>query len=170
MQSADSKIGTWHQPIVSSDTIGRSNRYRKIDQSDLSPISGCIQASLSLNCLKLTIPGCPCNCLPVSCSDIDFLTKILGLVLAWKSGLKVPLLPLGRSCPMKTILLSDLVRCDSPLQIIMSIWRTIIDRRGLSHPTQKIQIQAKSVPNCHYYICRGLSHPAGRATLLSDNI
>ncbi len=38
-QSADTKIGTWHQPIVSSDTIGRSNRYRKIDQSDLSPTS-----------------------------------------------------------------------------------------------------------------------------------
>ncbi len=27
-------------PIVSTDTIGRSNRYRKIDQSDLSPTSG----------------------------------------------------------------------------------------------------------------------------------
>ena len=34
------KIGTLHQPILSADTIGRSNRYRKIDQSDLSPTSG----------------------------------------------------------------------------------------------------------------------------------
>ena len=32
----------------------------------------CIQASLSLNCLKLTIPGFPHNCLPVSCGDIGF--------------------------------------------------------------------------------------------------
>ncbi len=56
------------------------------------------------------------------------LKKILGLVLAWKSGLKVPFLPFGRSCPLKTILLSDLVGCDSPL-------RTILFSRGLSHPT-----------------------------------
>jgi hypothetical protein len=58
----------------------------------------CIQASLSSNCFKLIIPGFPHNCLPVSCGDISFLKKILGLVLAWKSGLKVPLLPLGCSC------------------------------------------------------------------------
>jgi hypothetical protein len=32
--------------------------------------SSCIQASLSLNCLKLTIPGFPYNCLPVSCGDL----------------------------------------------------------------------------------------------------
>jgi hypothetical protein len=30
----------------------------------------CIQASLSLICLKLTIPGFPYNCLSVSCGDI----------------------------------------------------------------------------------------------------
>jgi hypothetical protein len=42
--------------------------------------------------------------------------KILVLVLAWKAGLKVPFLPLGRSCPLQTILLSDLVWYDSPLQ------------------------------------------------------
>jgi hypothetical protein len=35
----DTKIETWHRPIVSIDTIGRSNRYQKIDQSDLSPTS-----------------------------------------------------------------------------------------------------------------------------------
>ncbi len=33
----------------------------------------CIQASLSLNCLKLTIPGFPHNCLLASCGDIGFL-------------------------------------------------------------------------------------------------
>ncbi len=37
----------------------------------------CIQASLSLNCLKLTIPGFPHNCLPVSCGDFGF-KKISG--------------------------------------------------------------------------------------------
>jgi len=35
--------------------------------------------------------------------------KILGLVLAWKSGRKVSLLPLGPSCPLQIILLSDMV-------------------------------------------------------------
>jgi hypothetical protein len=45
-------------------------------------------------------------------------------VVAWKSGLKVPFLPLGRSCPQQTILLNDLVGCDCPLQIVMAVWRT----------------------------------------------
>jgi hypothetical protein len=75
----------------------------------------CIQALLSLYCVKLTISGFPHNCLPVSCGDIGLLKKILGLVLDWKSGLKVLFLPLGRSCPLQTILLSDLVWCYSPL-------------------------------------------------------
>jgi hypothetical protein len=35
----------------------------------------CIQASLSLNCLKLTIPGFPHNCLPVSCGEIGLLKR-----------------------------------------------------------------------------------------------
>ncbi len=63
--------------------------------------------------------------------------KILGLV---------PLLPsLGPSCPLQTILLSDLVRCDSPLQIEMAVCHnfykfqahrtTIIVSGGLQHLT-----------------------------------
>jgi hypothetical protein len=55
--------------------------------------------------------------------------------MAWKSVLKVPFLHLGSSCPLETILLSDLVRCDSPLQIVMDFWYTIIVSRGLSHLT-----------------------------------
>ncbi len=98
----------------------------------------CIKAALSLNCLKLTIPGFPHNCLPVSCGDIVFLKKILGPVLAWKSGLKVPFLLLGPSCPLQTILLSDLAGCDSPLQIVMAYWHTTLFSRGLSHSTQKV--------------------------------
>jgi hypothetical protein len=42
---------------------------------------------------------------------------------AWKSGLKAPLLPLETFSPLQTILLSDLVRCDSPLEIIMAFCR-----------------------------------------------
>jgi hypothetical protein len=48
-------------------------------------------------------------------------------VLAWKSGLKVPLLPLGPSCPLQTILLSDLVGCDNSLQMVMAVWHTFFN-------------------------------------------
>jgi hypothetical protein len=41
--------------------------------------------------------------------------------MALKSGLKVPLLPSGRYCPLQTILLSDLVGCYSLLQIVMAV-------------------------------------------------
>jgi hypothetical protein len=63
--------------------------------------------------------------------------------------------PLGRSCPLQTILLSDLAGCDSPLQIILAFWRTIIVIRELSHLTQKVWIQNKkglpllSAEGCH---------------------
>jgi hypothetical protein len=86
--------------------------------------------------------------------------------MAWKSGLKVPLLPLGPYCPLQTIFLSDLVGCNLPLQTVMAVWRNfffnmegqtaIIDSSGLSHPTQKIPIE-KSVPNCHYYLQRAVT-------------
>jgi hypothetical protein len=63
-----------------------------------------------------------------------FFEKILDLVLAWKSGLKVPFLPLVSSCPLQTILLSDLVGFDSPLQIVMAVWHTNIFSRGPVKP------------------------------------
>jgi hypothetical protein len=47
-------------------------------------------------------------------------------------------LTLGHSCPLQTILLSDLVGCDSPLQAVMAFWCTVIVSKGLSHPTQKV--------------------------------
>jgi hypothetical protein len=72
-----------------------------------------VQASLILNSLKLTMPGFPYNCLPVSSGDMGFLKKIIGLVLAWKSGLGVPLLPLGPFCPLQKILLSEVGYADS---------------------------------------------------------
>ncbi len=49
-----------------------------------------------------------------------------GQVLAWKSGLKVSLLPLGLSFTLQAILLSDLVGCESPLQIEMAVWRAFL--------------------------------------------
>jgi hypothetical protein len=117
----------------------------------------CIQASLFLNCLKLTISGFPHNCLSVSCGDIGF-KKILGLVLAWKSGLKVPFLPLGRSCPLQTILLSDLVGCDSPLQIVMAFWCNImyIVSRGCHTRPRKFE-HTKRASNCYYYLQRAVT-------------
>jgi hypothetical protein len=116
----------------------------------------CVQAPLSLNCLKLAIPGFPHNCLPVSLGALA-LKKIIGLVWAWKSGLKVPFLPLGRSFPLQNILLSDLFGCDRPLQIVMAFWGTIIVSRGLSHTTQKVWIQTKRAPSCHYYLQRAFT-------------
>ncbi len=54
------------------------------------------------------------NLLPVSFCDIGVFKNPrynIGLVL-----------PLGRSCPLQTILLSDLVGCDSPLQIVIAVF------------------------------------------------
>jgi hypothetical protein len=39
------------------------------------------------------------------------------MILALKSGPKVPLLTLVPACPQQTILMSDLVRCENPLQM-----------------------------------------------------
>jgi hypothetical protein len=78
------------------------------------------QCSLTQNGLK-QLPGFPYNFLPVSCGDIGFKKHTVGQVLAWESGHKVPLLP---SCPLQTILLSDLVGRGILLQIVMTVWCT----------------------------------------------
>jgi hypothetical protein len=39
-----------------------------------------------------------------------------------KTGYKVPLMPLGPSCPLQAVLLGDLVRVWQPMQIVMAIW------------------------------------------------
>jgi hypothetical protein len=59
-----------------------------------------VQTSLTQNFLKLILSGIPYNLFPVSCGDIGFLKRNLGQVLGGKSGLKVPLLPLG-PCPLQ---------------------------------------------------------------------
>jgi hypothetical protein len=89
----------------------------------------CVQASLSLNCFKLTIPGFPYNCLPVSCGDISFLKKILGLVLAWKSGLRL-------------------------LQLVMAIWccqqRAVTPDPESSNANKKgAKLSVLSAEGCH---------------------
>ena len=101
--------------------------------------SSCIQASLSLNCLKLTILGFLHNCLPVSCGDIGFLKKILGLVLAWKSGLKVPLL-LGPSCHLQTKSAQN--------------GHYYLHRAVTPYPASS---NLKKVRQTAFFICRGLS-------------
>ncbi len=85
-----------------------------------------VQTSFTQNCIKLTIPGFPYNLLPLSCGDTGFLQKRLGPVSPVKSGRKVSLLPLGRSCPLQTIPLSDLVGCGSPLQKGLSTFQPYI--------------------------------------------
>jgi hypothetical protein len=84
------------------------------------------------------------------------LKKILGLILAWKSILKVSFLPLGRSCPLQTILLSDLVGHDSPMQIIMAFWRTVIFSRAVTPDPESLNSNKKgaklpllSAEGCH---------------------
>ncbi len=138
-----------------------------------------VQISLTKNCLKLIIPGFfSFKPLPASCGDIGF-KKILGLVLAQKLGHKVCLLLLGHSCLLQTILLSDLIRCDSPLQIAMAIWRTflkfgacqtaIIVSSRLPHQAQQVQT-FKKVRQTSIIICSKLSHLTGWAALPSENI
>jgi hypothetical protein len=120
----------------------------------------CIQASLSRNGLKLEIPGFPPNCLPVSCGDIVFKKKILGLVLASEIRPKNAFPAFRALLPMQTFLL---IGCDSPLQIAMAFWRTLIVSR-------KFELNEKGAQLPLLHICRGLSHPTGWAALPSDNI
>jgi hypothetical protein len=65
--------------------------------------------------------------------------------LAWKSGLKVPLLLLGLSCTLKTILLGDLTGCGSLLQMSGAFLKF--------ETFQTVQVQ-KSSPKGHYYLQR----------------
>ncbi len=55
----------------------------------------------------------------------------------------MPFLPLGPSCPLQTILLSDLVGCGSPLQIVMAVCLHFFE--------------ILSAPNCHYYLQRAVT-------------
>jgi hypothetical protein len=87
--------------------------------------------------------------------------------LAWKSGLKVSLLPLESSCPLQTILLSDLVMRQAATDSMANRHAffnfkgrqtAIFVSSGLPHPTQQVQI-LKYVRLTAITICYGLSHP-----------
>ncbi len=124
-----------------------------------SPSSG-VQTVLTRYCLN--IPGFPYNLLPVCCGNTGFKKK-LGLVLACKSGLRVPLLPVRPSCPLQTILLRDLVGCDRPLQIVNEVWHTffqfevhqtaiIVSSCMAVTPCPGSSNLKKSPLNCNYYL------------------
>ncbi len=71
--------------------------------------------------------------------------------MAWKSGLKMPLLPLGTSCPLQTILLSYIVWYNSPMQIKMAVWRIFF----LNLKRVKQLLLSKKV--CHYYLQKAVT-------------
>jgi hypothetical protein len=95
----------------------------------------------------------------VSCGGIGFKKKLQmpSTVLAWISGLKVPLMSLGPSFPLQTVMLSDLVGYGSPLLKVMAVWRTfysleaIIVCSGLLHLPSKFKFK-KSAPNVHFHL------------------
>jgi hypothetical protein len=115
-----------------------------------------IQTLLTQNCLTPIIP--------------DLITEVFLYIVATLTikkslGLKVPVLPLALSCPLQTILLSDLVGCGSPLQMAVCLHFFEI----LSAPNGHYYLQRavtpdpassnfkKSVANCHYYLQRAVT-------------
>jgi len=114
----------------------------------------------------------------VSCGDIGLLKNNPRSSMAWKSGLKVPLLPVRISCTLQTILLSDLVWCDRLLQIVMVFGALFLNLKRAKQPVvraagchtrpSKLKLK-KSAPNYHYNL-QQLSHPTGWAALPSENI
>jgi hypothetical protein len=73
---------------------------------------------------------------------------------------------LGPSCPLQTILLNDMVGCDSPQQIVMAVCcifyfflfearQTALLSAAGCHTQPKASLNSKSVPNCYYYLQAG---------------
>jgi hypothetical protein len=77
----------------------------------------------------------------------------------------VPLLPLGPSCPLPTILLSDPVGHGCLLQIQMTFWHTCLkfEARQIAiifcSPTRTSKFKNKKVCQMANLICRGLMYP-----------
>ncbi len=127
------------------------NRFQGINSANL-----CGPLGQTQNCLKLSKPGFSYNCLPVSCGDVSFWKKVLGLVLPLKSGLKLLMLPLGPSCLLQTILLSDLVGCDRPLHFLLKFEvcqnsNYCPQRAVTTYWPRKFRVK-KSASTCHYYL------------------
>ncbi len=124
-----------------------------------------------LGTFKLTIPGFPCNLLPLSCGDIGFKKSSrcsIGLEIRPKSAFIAIRLPL----PSATILLSDLVRCNSPSAECISIWCTFLNLKLAKNPFLSAmgchrKSKFKKVHKTVFTICRRLSHLTGWAALLS---
>ncbi len=137
--------------------------------------SCCVQASLYLNCLKLTIPGFPYNCLPVSCGDISFKKK----TLVWY-------FPGIRHQSAFTAFRAFLPSKNYSAEWSGRVWQPSADSNGHLAPFFKIwnrhysqqrsvspnpgSSNKKKVRHTAITICRGLSHPTGWAALPSENI
>ncbi len=116
----------------------------------------CSQASLSLNCLKLTLPRFPYNCFPASCDDIGFLKNP-------RSSIGLEIRPQSAFSAFRALLPS----ANYSAEWSGRVWQTSADSNGclahyfcqqrLSHLTQKVQIQTKMAPNCHYYLQRAVT-------------
>ncbi len=76
-----------------------------------------VETSLTENCLKPTKPGFTYNLLPVSCGDISVFKKSWVWYWPGKQASKRLCWFYG-TLTLFTILLSDLARCDSLLQIV----------------------------------------------------
>ncbi len=132
-----------------------------------------------MQCTRIIIHRFPDILVLVSYGEIGFKKNCIGQALTWISGLKVPLLPLGPSCHLQTILLSDLVGCDSPLQKVMAFWCTffkfeacqtaIIVCSWLLHQTQQVQI-LKKVRQMAILICSRPLYLTGWASQSYENI
>ncbi len=107
----------------------------------------CIQASLSLNGLKLATYTWISSQLAYILWRQCLFKKILGLVLASEIRPKSAFSAFRALLPLQTILL---VGCESPLQIAIAFWRTIIVSR-------KFQFNRKGRPNCHFYLQRAVT-------------
>jgi hypothetical protein len=126
--------------------------------------ASCIQASLLLNCLKLTIPGSPYNCLPVSC-----LFK-KSLVWYWP----------GNPASKCLYCLEGAPALNYSAEWSGWVWQPSADSNGrLAHyycqqravtPDPESSNSNKKGAKLPLLFCRGLSHPTGRASLPSDNI
>jgi hypothetical protein len=81
-----------------------------------------VLTSLTQNCLKLTIPGFPYKCLPVSWGDIGFKKNP-------RSSTGLEIRPQSAFTAFRALLPSannseGWSGCDSPLQVVMAVWRT----------------------------------------------
>ncbi len=126
----------------------------------------CVQASLSLNCLTLTIPGFPYNCLLVPCGDIGFLKN-----LRYSIGLEIR--------PQSTFIAPRMLLPSANYSAEWSyrVWQPSADNNGNLSPFFKIFSAPNShycqqraftpdpgssnsktrAPNCHYYMQRAVT-------------